>query len=330
MKANLHVNKKTTLVLVAIIVGILTLLTIVISVSITADISHLDALIRSDYEYSAVVNSTTAPDRYILFNAGIWFALASDAETSLNVDVVMQSEIAEYTAAVCWNAEKLGERDVAISKNIADKYHLSVGDIVYSKHVVDGIVYGYVVESIIPSVIGTRITEDGSYSTGLIIMGHDQRYVDNVTNSSLVFTKEPISSLEEMCDGTPEQLIYRGDELLVIGMRILPYIVVYIALAVCGMIGMVCFLSRAVEHNFRRLAMIGYGQQALNAAYNLLLWGTSGTVIAIGFVIALLAFSCCINEINCICLAIPAVATASELFTTYVSSAMARRRLWRK
>ena len=328
MKANFHLNKKSTLALIAILIGISALLTIVASISTTTDLAQLSVLAQSNYDYSAVAPNSTAQDQYIQFNAGIWFALSADSATSLSVDVIMQSEVAEYTDLVHWSTEKLSIRGVAISQNIAEAHNLSAGDMIYSKHVVDGAVCGYRIESIIPAVTGVRVSENSGYNTGLVIMGYDDQYVENITHTSLIFSQEPLEMLAEKCSGTPERIVYREDEIKDVVMHILPYILIYATLSIFCMLGLVYFLSRMIEPNFRRLAMIGYAQQSLNTAYNLLVLGAGGTVVAITFLISLVAFS--IQGVHFVCV-IPAVLGAfAEIIVLYVSSTTTKRRLWRK
>ena len=76
-------------------------------------------------------------------------SLSADVNSSLNVDVIMQSETANYTNNLSWNTDTLGKNEIAITKGVADANSLVPGDKLYSKHVVNGSKIAYVIKSIL-------------------------------------------------------------------------------------------------------------------------------------------------------------------------------------
>lgn len=270
---NLHIDRKRTLLLIVFFSVISILLSVITSVSTNKDFIQLNSLIHSDYEYTAIMQKPIDQDNYYQFNAGVYFATAPHAENRLNVEILMQAIEVEYTDLVYWNAGELGTYDVAISQSIADDNGLEIGDKLYSKHIVDGAVYEYSVVEILPDVANIRVSEEKNYSAGIIIMGFDKQYVDNITHHSLVFTKEPVDVLASQYSDMPESMLYRTDEILTVSKELLPYLILFVVLSALNMAGLVFFITKEVTTNYRRLIMLGFEKKMLNESYKRLVVG---------------------------------------------------------
>lgn len=320
-------DQKRTLFMIVFLFVVSFFLIFIVSKSTNANFTQLNSLMRSDYIYSATMQTAIAQDSYYEFNAGICFAVSSCTGISLNADILMQAIDVEYTDSIDWNADKLGTYGIAISQNIARDNGVTIGDKLYSKHFVDGTVYEYYIEQILPEVINVRVTKEKNYDNGIIIMGYDRQYIDNITYSSIVFTKDSIDELAAKYSEMPENIVYRRDEIIIVGKNLLPHLVLFIALSVLEMIGLVFFLTRHIAHNFKRLIMLGFEKKALNKSYFKLIFGigvlsiiiTSCIAIALGFV----GF----DQIELVFLF---TMIFIEFLTLLSSATILNRRLWRK
>jgi len=282
---------------------------------------------RSDYKYSATMRNAIAQDSYYEINAGICFAVSSSTETSLNADILMQASDVEYTDLIDWNADKLGTYGIAISQNIARDNGVTIGDKLYSKHIVDGKVYGYYIEQILPDITNVRVIKGKNYDNGIIIMGYDRQYIDNITHSSIVFTKDSIDELDVKYSEMPENIIYRWDEIMIVGINLLPYLMLFITLSVLETLGLVFFLTRDMEYNFKRLIMLGFEKKALNKSYFKLVLGIGVLSVIMTSCIAIASGFAGFDQTESVFLFI-------MIFVEFVSllhfATFLNRRLWRK
>lgn len=261
---NLHMNPRRTLLTMVFFSLISFFVILFIGIAIKSDCSQFWALSKSKYEYSAVTKSSTGKDDYIQYTAGIYFATADDAQSSLNADVIMQSNETIYSNYVYWKAEMLEEREVAITKGMADSNKLNVGDKLFSKHIVDGSLQEYVIAEILSDSTVIRTSGQKSYTTGIIIMGFDSDYFENVTNNNLIFTD---AAIEDLSEYYPENIIYRDDEIKLVIKQISPYIIIEILVCILLYVGLCIVLSRHVEKNFLRLLTLGFPKDSLNSSY---------------------------------------------------------------
>lgn len=325
---NLHMDQKRIFFMIVFFSCLSFLVYIFMIVSANANFVQLNSLWHSDYVYSAVTQQPVSQDNYYKFNAGISFALSENAETSLNADIVMQSIESEYTDSVYWNADKLGIYDIAISKNIARAFSLNIGDKLYSKHIVNGEICEYNIEQILPEITSVRIKWDKSYGNGVIIMGYDVRYIDNITHHIIIFAKESIEELSLNISGVPESIIYRVDEIITVCKKILPYFLVFVVLSALSTIGLVVFLTRDIEYNFRRMILLGFGKKELDRSYNRLIYVVGVLSIIIAFFAS--TFIILFKDLCLIEIAFFALIVLVEIVTLFLAAHFSKRRLWRK
>lgn len=324
----LHLNRKSAAAYTAAFLAIFLLLTIIVAIPTKGDLAQMLSFMRSSYVYSAIAPSSTADDAYLQYNAGISFSLFADAKAGINAEIVMQTADAKYTDVVDWNAERLGEHGIAVSENISNKYKISVGDKLYSKNIIDGEVYEYTVEAILPAVTYTRGLQDDYHADGIIVMGYDEQYASSITNTCIVFTEAPLETLMLQCSSMPKDIIYREDEIASSFGGIAPYMAVYFLAVAVSMVVFVVFFVKRIAHNFRRLVMLGFEKKALNRAYYCTIGKAVLLTISITTIISAAAF--CNAGVGVITIAPVVFVLTAEFVAAIIAATILNRQLWRK
>ena len=159
-----------------------------------------------------------------------------------------------------------------------------------------------------------------------IIMGYDERYIENITHSSIVFTKDSINDLSAV--GSPENIVYRDDELMSSLRSIIPYLAVLSIVSIVTTVAFTILLTKSVSSNFRRLMMLGFNRKQLNTAFYRLV-----RVAGIIAIIASFAFSCIVFlfvNFTAVKLLILLLIPFIEIITLLIASNILNKRLWRK
>ena len=321
-------ERKKTLLLAASF-SLLLLLTIVASFLTTrALLGQLNSLIRSKYEYSATAGGPVGEDDYLQYDAGISFALTKDSAFGVNAEIVMRSGSSKYTGNVCWNTDDLGPRDLAISKDLARVYGLKEGDHLYSKHPVDGELYEYTVCQLLPELVSVRYDGRHAIRDGVIVMGYDQQYEDNISHTAVLFTKTPIDDLAGSISGMPNNLLYRSDEIAGALKAAAPYLIVFFILSLLLTIGLVYFCTKTVSYNFKRLVRLGTGEKKLSLSYSRAVYGVGLLSLCCTYLVAAVILSIagwCRTAAVCV-----AVMCLGDLLTLVCAATASRKQLWRK
>lgn len=304
------------------------LLTGVISTATGSSIAGMDSLFHSEYSYSAIAGDSTADNAYYRFAGGISFILQPEASVGLNGEVIMQTAQGVYTDLVDWNTDRLDQHAVAISRSLANKNDLQKGDLIYSKHLVDGRIHTYTIQALLPTVTSTRSIEKGSHTDGIILMGYDELYTSNMSHTCIIFTEEPVDVLTQQCSSLPEAIVYRQEEVLSVLQNIAPYLAVYLLVGALCTLGLVSFLTKAVSRNFKRLVMLGHGQALLNRGYYSCIWKPGFLALGVNALVSAVAFmrsgAGWIGLMPVLCV------TVVTRIVLFVATAIANRSLWRK
>lgn len=267
LSINLHIDYKKVLCVMLLFSLISIVINGILGLAINENLVELKALLKSDYTYSVITHKSLGVDDYYQFNASISFSTLPEDATSLNAEVLMQSESSNYTDSVYWNGESLSETGVAVSRGLAQRYGLHLGDSLFSKHNVDSEIHEYSIEEILPDVTHSRITKQNSFNSGIIIMGYDKKYVDNITHTWVAFTSKTIEGISDDDAVEPEGIIYRDDEISSTAIALLPYFVIFTLVCVLGVSLILLVLSKDCSYNFRRLIALGFEKRKLNRAY---------------------------------------------------------------
>lgn len=327
-KIDLHLCRTRAIVLVFFTTVLLLALNLVALFTIENNIAQLNCLLNSNYLYSATMIPASKADDYICFEAGISFKLSEEATSSINADVVMQSAGTQYTESLYWNANELSAYGIAISSSIAREYGINVDDSLFSKHIVNDEVIEYRVEQIIPDVMCIRVKDNGISSNGVIIMGYDQNYIDNISHVHLVYTREPVNALFEYSQGTLTDIVYKKDEITALFRVLIPYIIVLETCSVMFFVGLVFFLKKELSYNFKRLMIAGFERKRLNLAYNRCAIGLSilSIILASAMTLVILLFYSASSLMYIYYLATLLI----EAVAIVIAAQTVKRSLWRK
>lgn len=316
----------------AIVLLIFTLISLfiilVLVFSVNNDCMQLNSLMRSSYDYSVITQEPVLENDYYQFNAGIDFAMTANSQTSLNTDIIMQTDNSAYTDLVYWNANELSTHGIAVSKNIAKANDLHLGDKLYSKHIVKGEVCEYAIEQIIPETVCVRADTVNKHSSGIIIMGYDAEYVDHITHNCVTFTDESITNFTVKCSAIPQDIVYRDDEIRSAVLNIIPYLAVFSLISIVITIISVYVLRKGIACNFRRLIMLGFDKKRLNQAYHGYIYKSVVTSIIITLVLSSIVFL--FTDITAIRIMLVIWIPLIELITLFTATIISNKRLWRK
>ena len=322
----LHSEPRKTIITAVAFTLISFFLTLILMLSVNKDAIQLNSLLHSDYDYSITMQDTVQKDDYYKFNAGIEFTLSADADTSLNAVIIMQSKNSVYTDMVYWNAEPLSTNGVAVSENLVNSNKLHKGDKLYSKHIINGESCEYTIEQLLPEAVSIRVTNVMNHSDGIIIMSYDERYIENITHSSIVYTKDSINDLSAI--GSPENIIYRDDEIMLSFRNIIPYLAVLSVISIITTIASIVLLNKSVSNNFRRLIMIGFDRKKLNTVFYRFVHGTGIISIIASFALSGIVFL--FVNFTAVKLLILLLILFIEIITLLIASNISNKRLWRK
>lgn len=324
---NLHMEQKRALAMMLFFALAFSLISIFSEVSVRTDLADLNSLLKSDYDYSVFTSEPVFQDDYYQFDAGINFMVSAEAKKSINAEILMQSEGSDYTNSIDWNTGKLESSCVAVSEGLARSLGLRIGDVIYSKHIVDGLTHEYTVQEILHERTNARESKQLSYHDGIIIMGYDGKYANGISSRVMVFTKETVQQIDSKVSGTPEDIIYRSDEIAAVVKNMVPYILVFVFLAVLFAVGLVFSITKAIKYNFKRLSMLGFEKKAIDQSYRHLVYKVGFTSILIAFLVSMAA-----SQLFVFCVA-DAVFLISimlaEVIGMMVSEHSLKSRLWR-
>lgn len=284
---NLHMEQNRALTMMLFFALLFSLINIFSMISVRTDLTDLNSLLQSDYDYSVFTSEPLFQDDYYQFDAGIDFMVSTDENKSINAEILMQSEGSDYTDSIDWNAGKLEASCVAVSEGLARSLGLRIGDVIYSKHIIDGLTHEYTVQEILHERTNARESKQPSYHDGIIIMGYDGKYVDGISSRVMVFTKETLQQVDSKVSGTPEDIVYRSDEITAVIKNMAPYVLVFMFLAVQFAVGFVFTITKTIKYNFRRLSMIGFEKKTLDQSYRHLVYKVGFTSILIAFLISM-------------------------------------------
>lgn len=264
----IHANSRLTLTVAASYAVLSFLLVAIVIILGDTSLGRLITLNECSYEYTATLGKSIGQDDYFLFDAGIGFTRFRDSSHGISAEILMQTADSEYTDLVNWNANKLSASEIAVSSDVARMYGLKVGDILYSRHVVDGSLSEYKVAQLLPYFPSTGISIASSYSDGVIVMGYDSKYEKNISHRTIFFTNESIVALTNKHSETPVDIVYRDDMIATNQGKLMPYLLLLVGLGIVLTVAFVYILLHAIVFNFKRLMMLGFRKHDLDMAFS--------------------------------------------------------------
>ncbi len=144
---------------------------------------------RYTYEFAKVVKQND----YLRCSSVFFYS----SNKTIHGDCMMQLKDSDYNQnSPILTSVPLGNREVAISYNSAQKHGLTVGSVIYSNHNIKNKTEAYTVAEILPVCYGIlRVDFDMNY--GVIVMGYDEDYHKNTDYSYVAFFNDnPYESLQ--------------------------------------------------------------------------------------------------------------------------------------
>jgi hypothetical protein len=126
----------------------------------------------------------------------------------------------------------------------------------------------YTVTQLLPYFPGTGISNAFSYSDGVIVMGYDSRYEQNISHTTVFFTNESITDLADKYSETPVNIVYRDDMIATTKGKLLPHLILLVFFGIVLTVVFVYTLLQAVVCDYKRLIMLGFRKRDLNMAFN--------------------------------------------------------------
>lgn len=318
-------NQRRTLCYMVFFSLVTIFINFVIGIVIYPYLAQLKSILNSKYEYSVITKDAIGSDDYYKYDAGICFTIAADKDNSINADIVMQVNGTYYSDNVSWNVEELDKYEVAISEGLANENNLSIGDSIFSKHIVSSEVHNYSIAKIIPDQLVARVTDANANNNGIIIMGYDEEYKDNISYSVIAFTNEDINALTNYA---PSKIVYREDEISSMLLKMLPYLLVIVLLSALISLIELLLNRKEIKANFIRLATLGANKKKLNKAYYKCLWTYGIASIIVGAVISYIVLSLVKSVIVAVFIA--GIVIVTEVITLSISIFFTNKHLWRK
>ena len=151
-------------------------------------------------------------------------------------------------------------------------------------------------------------------------------YIENITHSSIVFTKDSINDLSAI--GSPENIVYRDDEIISSLRSIIPYLTVLSVISIVITLSFTILLTKSVSSNFRRLIILGFDRKQLNTAFYRLIRGTGSISIIASFALSGIVFL--FVNFTAVKLLVLLLIPFIEIITLLIASNISNKRLWRK
>lgn len=156
--------------------------------------SQLQSYNSSGYSYIYKLNyPLLINDEYIYADTSIFLYRDGNQSNRISTTVLMQNDACQYTPNYLGYSSSLSENEIVISRNIADKYKLSVGDLIFA-------LYPYSTtpcEMTVKEISNTNYdfeNPDVDNDIGIVIFGYNEQYALNTENKTLCFSEVSLSS----------------------------------------------------------------------------------------------------------------------------------------
>lgn len=152
----------------------------------------------SRYQYLYVATNSTCENDYLECSS-VFFYTDRNMKKSLLGDCLMVLEKSTYNLENPIKlSNRLGNREVAVTVNLANQFGLKVGSKVFSKHNINNRVEEYTIVQILPVIYGV-LRVDYSINYGVIVMGYDSAYLKNTNYPYVGFSEKDPTLLLQNC-----------------------------------------------------------------------------------------------------------------------------------
>lgn len=211
-------NSRLFLIVYLLTVPLIIFAFLILGSAVLRDSANLSTILRSNSRYSAVINYDIGIDNtYIYDDSSIVFynnqniqnntaGISSYNVMEMNTHYDNRDDI--FNSIILGGTyTKLDKNEIAISKNIAVKYSLKVGDELFADIGYTSNVQSYQIKYIF-GYTHNLLDTDFSLNKGTILMGYDEAYELNMANKYLVFDEENFSNLYMNNPGLLDQEIF--------------------------------------------------------------------------------------------------------------------------
>ena len=157
---------------------------------------QLEFYYENSYQYVYEFSNSVEQNDYLKCSS-VYFYSDNATTKSIHSDCFMSLVDSEYNQDTpLKTTSTLDAREIAISKNLAQKHGLEIGSVVYSNHHTKNKIEEYIVVEILPVCYGlSRVDFDINY--GVILMGYDRDYQEKTDYSYIAFfDKDPYKSFQ--------------------------------------------------------------------------------------------------------------------------------------
>ena len=194
MKIRSKINHRYYLCLIICVAVVLTVVETFLFPQADRDIEQLSYYQSNSYRFVFETASQVYQNDYLKCSS-VGFYQDSNLSKSLLGSSYMVLQDSVYDSQSPFALQRvLGEREVVLSKSLAQQYHLSKGSHIYSKHIINNQIEEYTVVGIIQSCYGVT-DPDFDLNMGVILMGTDIGYQANTDFPYIGFSKDDPSQL---------------------------------------------------------------------------------------------------------------------------------------
>lgn len=238
---------------------------LLLTLSIVGIFTHTEGMYRqvfflanTTYEYEYQVTKSVRSNDYYYASSVLSFYDTQQRERAMYCDIYMLLNDSTYNdESPLYNGRSLGDREIALSENLAKEYSLSIGDVLYSKHRVANQVVAYQIVGILPVCYGLS-TINVELNRGIILMGCDVAYLDHISATYVGFSRGDPSVLIQS-EGSGLLSITEKDgvvESLLIDVGVEQGIIV--AIVTCLLVIYSMFHWRSQKSYYKRLMLYGW------------------------------------------------------------------------
>lgn len=159
---------------------------------------YLQFLKSRNYNYSVIISNNLSEDTYVFYDRNITFSKNESLQSLMNCSTLMETQNAHTENDFLYGSDvsQLARNEIAISSNLARENGISQGDVIFSKNKYNDTVEEYKVVVILPEIYGIG-KHDASYDQGIIVVGYDKEYLENVQSEYIYFYNEDYSLINE-------------------------------------------------------------------------------------------------------------------------------------